>query len=244
MKLIILNVLLLLTFSSLAFGQANSQSAPSAPSTKCTLTLAQAPQLRGLRLGMNQAQVFARFSGLSLDRADELGLAKLRLTLIDSDLYASEPSNRGRGVQLDIAAGTAEGRSFTVDSSKFPDLKGVRKIQLRFVDGRIAYVLLGYDDSFKWDGVDDFAETVSKNLKLPGEWRVPSESDRVSKEKELQCDGFLIAATVGGDTTDSRIGAQLSLEDTAMTEIIEKRQKMREEKKRRAEEERRKTFKP
>ena len=78
MKSTALNVLLLLTFSSVAFGQGT------APAAKCTLALAQAPALRGLRLGMNQAQVLARFPGLSLDRADELGLSRLGLTLIDS----------------------------------------------------------------------------------------------------------------------------------------------------------------
>src|SRR5882672_5925697 len=241
MKSTTLNVLLLLSLSSVAFAQGNSQTAPAA---KCTLGLAQAPALRGLRLGMTQAQVLARFPGLSLDHADELGLARVRLNLIDADLYATGSTVRDRGVQLDIAAGTAEGRSFTVNSSKFPDLKGVRKIQLRFVDGRLSYLLLGYDDSFKWESVDEFAETVSKNLGLPGEWRVPPDSDRVSKEKELRCDGFLMGATIGGDTTDARIGAQLSLEDTATTQVIEKRQKDREEKKRRQEEERRKSFKP
>ena len=242
MKLTILNVILLLTFSSVAFGQGDSKT--TAPAAKCTLALAQAPALRSLRLGMTQAQVLARFPGLSLNRADELGLSQVRLTLIDVDLYPKGSSNRDRGVQIDIATGTAEGRSFTADSSKFPELKDVRSIQLRFVDGRISYVLLGYDDSFKWNGVDEFAQTVSKNLGLPGEWRVPRDSDRLGKEKELRCDGFLIAAVIGGDVTDAHIGAQLSLEDTAITEVIEKRQKDREEKKRQEEEERRKSFKP
>src|SRR6267142_4176644 len=241
MKSTTLNVLLLLSLSSVAFAQGNSQTAPAA---KCTLALAQAPALRGLRLGMNQAQVLARFPGLSLERADELGLSRLRLALIDVDLYPKGSSNRERGVQLDIAAGTSEGRSFTADSSKFPDLKGVRRIQLRFVEGRISYVLLGYDDSFKWNSVDEFTHTVSKNLGLPGDWRAPLDSDRVGKEKELRCEGFLIAAAVGGDMSDSRIAAQLSLEDTAITQTVEKRQKDLEEKKRREEEERRKTFKP
>ena len=241
MKLITLDLLLLFAFSSVAFGQGNSQSAPA---TKCTLTVTQAPELRDLRLGMNQAQVLARFPGLSMDRADELGLSRLQLTLIDADLYPRGPTVRDRGVQLDIAAATADGRSFTVDSSRFPNLKGVRKIQLRFVDGRIAYLLVGYDDSYKWDSVDEFAQTVSKNLGLPGEWRAPLDSDRLGKEKELRCEGFSFAAVIGGESTDSRIGAQLSLEDTATTLIVEKRQKDREGKRKREEEERRKTFKP
>lgn len=241
MKLTIPGILLLLTFSSLAFGQGSSQGAPRA---KCTLALADAPALRGLRLGMNQAQVLARFPGLSLDRPDELGLSRLRLTLIDVDLYPKGSANRDRGVQIDVAAGADEGRAFTADSSRFPDLKGVRKIQLRFVDGRMAHVLVGYDDSFKWNSVDEFVQIVSKNLGLPGEWRVPLDSERLGREKELRCEGFLMAAVIGGDPTDAHIGAQLSLEDTAMTQMVEKREKDREEKKRQEELERRKTFKP
>ena len=241
MKLILLSVLLLLAVSSLAAGQVNTKSAPV---TKCTLTLAQAPQLRGLRLGANQAQVLSRFPGLSVDRADELGLSRLRLNLIDAGIFLKGSPNRERGVQVDMAGGTDDGRSFTADSSRFPDLKGVRRIQLRFLDGRISYVQVGYDDSFKWSSVEEFAQTVSKNLGLPDGWLDSSDSDGSGKNKELRCDGFLMTAVIGGDATDSRVGARLSLEDTAMAQMIEKRQNDQEEKKKRAEEDRRKTFKP
>ncbi len=241
MKLIILSIILLLAVSSLAAGQVDTKSAPVA---KCALTLAQAPQLRGLRLGANQAQVLARFPGLSVDRADELGLSRLRLNLIDAGISLKGSSNRERGVQVDIAARADDGRSFTVDSSRFPDLKGVRRIQLRFLDGRISYVQVGYDDSFKWNSVDEFAQTVSKNLGLPDGWLQSSDSDGPGKGKELRCEGFVMTAVIGGDTADARMGAQLSLEDTAMAQMIEKRQKDQEEKKKRAEEDRRKTFKP
>ncbi len=236
-----LSVLLLLAFSSLADGQGSTKSAPV---TKCTLTLAQAPQLRGLRLGANQAQVLARFPGLSVDRADVLGLSRLRLNLIDAGIFVKGSPNRERGVQVDIAARADDGRSFTADSSRFPDLKGVRRIQLSFLDGRMSYVQIGYDDSFKWNSVDEFAQTVSKNLGLPDGWRDSVDSYGATKNKELRCDGFLMTAAIGGDATDSRMGAQLSLEDTAMAQTIEKRQTDQEEKKKRAEEERRKTFKP
>jgi hypothetical protein len=241
MKLILLSVLLLLAVSPLAVGQGNTKSAPV---TKCTLTLAQAPQLRGLRLGANQAQVLSHFPGLSPDKADQLGLSRLRLNLIDAGIFLKGSPNRERAVQVDMAAGTDDGRSFTADSSRFPDLKGVRKIQLRFLDGRLSYVQVGYDDSFKWNSVDEFAQTVSKNLGLPDGWLQSSDSEGPGKGNELRCVGFLMTAVIGGDATDSRIGAQLSLEDAAMAQTIEKRQKDQEDKKKRAEEDRRKTFKP
>ena len=243
MKLIILSVVLLLAFSSLNLGQGNAQRAP-APAAKCTLTLAQAPELRGIRLGINQAQVVARFPGLSIDRPDKLGESRVRLNLMAALFYQRGTSTRDRAVQADIASGTADTPSFTVDGSRFPDLKGVRKIQLRFVDGRLAYVMVGYDDSVKWDGVDDFVDTVAKILGLPRAWQVPRDSDSIGKAEELRCDGFLMTATLGGDTTDSSIAAQLSLEDTALTQMVEKRQNDQKEKARREDEDRRKAFKP
>lgn len=241
MKLIILSVLLILVSSSLAFGQGKTQSAPPA---KCTLGLAQAPALRGLRLGVTQAQVLARFPGISIDRPNKLGESRLRLNFIAGDLYQKGTAVRERGAQVDIAAGDADGSTFTVDSSRFPDLKGVKKIQMRFVDGRLAYVLVGYDDSVKWESVDDFIDTVSKILGLTGDWLVPADSDGGGKEKELRCEGFLMTAVTGGDSTDSRVAVQLSLSDTALTQTIEKRQSDQKEKARREEDDRRRTFKP
>jgi len=241
MKQIILSILLLPAFSSLTMAQGN-KSKQTAPVTRCTLTLTQSPQLRGLRLGQNQAQVLARFPGLSLDHADEFGAARLRLSFVDADLY--QRGSRDRGVQIDLTGTPAEGRSFTIDRSRFPDLKGVRRIHLRFVDGRIAYVLVAYDDSFKWNSVEEFAETVSKLLGLPDDWRESSDSDRAKNSREVRCDGFMMTAEIGGDVIDSKIGSQLTLEDTSTSQLIEKRRKDKEEQTRRAEEDRRKTFKP
>ncbi len=162
---------------------------------------------------------------------------------MNHDDYPGGSVGRDRGVQIDIAAGTAEGRSFLVDSSKFPDLKGVTGIRLRFIDGRVSYLQMGYDESFAWNDVDEFVRAISKPLRLDGDWQRGPDSDN-TKEKELPCDGFLITASLGGDTGDYHIGARLSLEDVVATRMIEKRQSDQKEKAKRQEEERRKTFKP
>jgi hypothetical protein len=46
---------------------------------KCTLSAAQSPEMRGLRLGMTAEQVRGRFAILEAEPADEFGVERLRL---------------------------------------------------------------------------------------------------------------------------------------------------------------------
>lgn len=241
LTLFTLFTLFVLAPSSLAWAQGNGGGLQNA---KCTLTLAQVPELRGLRLGMNQERALARFPGISLERPDGFGLTKVRLTLMNRDDYPGGSVGRDRGVQIDIAAGTAEGRSFLADRSKFPDLKGVNGIRLRFIDGRLSYLEMGYDDSVAWTDVDEFVGVISKALRLDGSWQKGPDSDNATREKELPCDGFLVTAGMGGGPSDYHFGARLSFEDMVATKLIEKRQSDQKDKAKRQEEERRKTFKP
>ncbi len=241
MKPIIFSALFILALSSLAWAQDNRGGLPSA---KCTLTSGRAPELRGFRLGLAQERVLARFPGASVEKADEFGLTKLNFTLMNHDSYpGGNTAGRDRGLQLDITGRPAEGRSFLVDESRFPDLKDVRQIRVRFIDGRIAYVQLGYDESFAWKDIDEFVRVISKALGLDGKWQRDSESDS-DKERKVSCEGFLMTASLGGDVLDYHVGARLSLEDVAATKTIEKRQTDQKDKAQRQEEERRKTFKP
>lgn len=50
-----------------------------AQENKCTLTLSQSPELGGLRLGMTEEQVRARFRIVEREPADEYGVASMRL---------------------------------------------------------------------------------------------------------------------------------------------------------------------
>jgi hypothetical protein len=240
MKLMML-VVLLLAFLTVVPAQEKTRS-QSAPVTKCKLGLEKAPALRGLKLGLTQAQFMARFPGVSLDRPNEFGLAGLGLSIVDSSLFPKSASNRG--VQLNIAVGPAEGRSFTIDRSRFSEFKDVRNIQLQFVDGRIVSVKVAYDDTVTWDSVDEFVQTLSKNLDLPDEWHDLTDSEGDKSTQELNCEGFRMTAKVGGDANDTRVAAQVTVEDSSSMQLIAKRQKDKEDKLKRTEEERRKTFKP
>jgi len=226
----------------------SAQSSNESPhKTECKLTVAQAPELRGFRLGMTEAQVVARLPEISFEAANEVGRAKLRLSFVDPENYPGRlySLDRGaKGVQPDSAAGTDEGRSYLVDSSKFPEFKGIKKIRIHLFDGRVAMLQVAYDDSVKWHNPEEFAQTLSKTLGLPDGWQEGFDSENYRKNKILVCENLLITAGLGGDSGDYRVGSQLSLEDEAATQTIVKRYKDLVEKRKREEEERRKTFKP
>ncbi|HWP53489.1 MAG TPA: hypothetical protein VN476_05105 [Pyrinomonadaceae bacterium] len=211
--------------------------------TKCTLPIERAPELRGLRLGAPQAGVLSRFPGTSVPKPDQFGITQLRFTVVDTAAISKGLPGREKAVQPDMA-GPGDESAFIVDSAKFSALKGVRRVRLRFTDGRLSFIQIAYDDSIKWDSADEFVETVAKNLSLSGTWNLPEETDGSGRERELRCEGFAMIGSVGGDPSDTRIAAQLSIEDLAASKIIAKREEDLKEKAKRDEEAKRKNFKP
>ena len=215
-------------------------------SPKCTLGLDHVARIARLSIwARRRPAVLARFPGISVEKPDKFGLARLRLTVIDSVGLIKGPTTRDKGVQSDITARPADGSAFVLDSTKFPSLKGVRRIEFRFIDGRLSFVAVAYDDAIKWDNIDDFVSTVSKTLNLPKDWQTPADAGGDSTEKELRCDAFVISANVGTDATGSRMWRlELTLEDLAAWKAISKRQNDLTEKAKREADEKRKGFKP
>jgi len=211
---------------------------------KCTLPIERAPELRGLRLGAPQAGVLSRFPGTSVQRPDQFGISQLRFTIVDTAAFSKDLPSREKAVQPDIASGSGDESAFIVDSAKFSALKGVRRVRLRFMDGRLSFIQLAYDDSIKWDSADEFVETVAKSLRLSGTWNLPEDSDGSGSQRELRCEGFALIGSVAADATDTRIAAQLSIEDLAASKLIAKRQEDLKDKAKRDEEAKRKNFKP
>jgi hypothetical protein len=113
---------------------------------------------------------------------------------------------------------------------------------MRFIDGRLSYLQVTYDDSIKWDSIDQFVDTVATNLKLPTEWKTPADSAG-GQQKELRCEGFVLAANIG-DINEINSGPELILQDLAAWEAMSKRQNDIVDKAKRAEEDKRKAFKP
>jgi hypothetical protein len=130
---------------------------------QCTLTLAQAPAIRGFRLRMTLAEVRARFPTLQVKAAAREGYT-------DATIYAQEL--RGN-----------------------TDFKGINRVTLQFLDNRITFIAVEYDDSVRWDSVDELLPSLTSSLGLPGlsAWRASfPQDDGGLRAKRLTCDGFQV----------------------------------------------------
>jgi len=240
MKRIILLILLMLSCAWTLAAQNKKEAAQ----IKCPLGVDKAPELRGFQLGTPQASVLARFPGTSIEKPDKFGRSQLSLTVIDTGTQPKGMASREKAVQPDMTLAPGAESGFIVDSARFPALKGVRRVRLQFTEARLSYMQLSYDDSVKWNSIDEFVETVALKLSLPGEWNLPADNEGSRNQKELRCEGFVITGDVSADFTDTRIAARLSVEDLVAAKSIEKRQNDLKEKADNAEDEKRKNFKP
>src|SRR5947199_4533565 len=136
-----------------------SLSIASAQQSDCSLRLDRlpdAPELRGFHLGMTYDQVKARVPPIQFGRADQFGVAKTSI-------------NPSFGPQFEKAS--------------FAD---VRTISLDFLDGKLVTLWIGYENTFKWQKLDEFVSGMSKSLNLPAAWP-PKRGGQ-----ELRCDGFSV----------------------------------------------------
>ncbi|HYX29909.1 MAG TPA: hypothetical protein VE863_15315 [Pyrinomonadaceae bacterium] len=237
MKHVIVFTLIVLVVSAFAFGQKK----PAEDLPKCALRLDQSPELRGFRMGMTETTVLAKLPGVTIEKPNKFGLARLRISLIDTSGLI-KASAKDRAVQPDITASPEEGSAFVIDVGRFPAFKGVRRMQMRFIDGRLSYLEVTYDDAIKWESLDQFIDTVSTTLKLPKDWQ--RGEDAGDQEKELRCDGFVLTASTSGDAADVHAGPELILQDTAAWNAMSKRQNDVVEKAKQDDAEKRKAFKP
>lgn len=73
-----------------------------------------------------------------------------------------------------------------VSAALFPELRELKHVELRLVDGRLTQIALYYPDDIKWKSSDEFAQKTGESLKLDGSWRklgLPNELDG-------KCDSF------------------------------------------------------
>lgn len=141
-----------------------------ASAQQCELTLGQAPELRGFKLGMSVAQARAKLPGVTFPKPDERG--EISLFLRGPTLRKIDPSASG-----DVSSGL-----------------------LTFFDGRLVSVSIGYGDSVKWESVDEFVFSVSQSLGLPPVWprrrsRADDldDSDEYIADRDLTCSGFVVS---------------------------------------------------
>src|SRR6185436_9097502 len=159
--------LLLLTIV-LGSTAAVSAQTTSATGGDCKLTVAQAPAIRGIRLGMTIDQALGVFPGAQAD----------------SDVKAS------------LARGSFGAQQAFVDPGKYESKEkfvGVKLINMTFLDGRLTHFWIGYNEP-EWKSDEQFAARVAEALGLPGvrSWK-PSLNGL-----GLSCDAFQIAVSIAG----------------------------------------------
>src|SRR5437867_9885711 len=128
-----------------------------AQQSNCSIRLDRLPdasELRGFHLGMTYDQVKSRVPQIRFGRADEFGVSKTSI----SPFF--DPS---------------------FDKASFAD---VRTISLDFLDGKLVALWIGYENTLKWQKLDEFVSGMSKSLKLPAAWQ-PKRGGH-----ELRVDGF------------------------------------------------------
>ena len=175
----------------------------------CTLSLEQAPEVRGFGLGMSLDEVRRRFPGLEarppleVNWSPEFGYLEARIHA--ADILRIYPQHKS-------------------------EFKGVQSVTLKFLDGRVTYLEVEYDDSAKWDDVDTLLEslTASLNLPAPEAWQADEPRVKGSERwaKRLTCDGFKIVVWAF-----SR--AKIFFHDTAASEMLSKRMRAKDERQRR-----------
>ena len=146
----------------------------------CTLKLDQAPEIRGLRLGMEIKQVLSYLPSLTIEPADEFGFshASFSFQIADEELKRLKFDN-----------------------------KGISNISFNFLDGKLSYIGVSYNDTVKWDSLDEYVSKLNESFHLPGVWQSND------YDKSLTCDGFEIRASLPRNT------GELSLYDRTSARV-------------------------
>jgi len=171
---------------------------------RCNLTEANAPTIRGLRLGMSASEVLALFPRVTKNKEMKEAIDKAKSTSGSETIYLA----------FDPAADAVKGQ-----------FAGVQSVSAGFYKARLVDFSIQYGGP-TWRNIDEWVGKLSETLNLPASqaWMAgPSETPN----KVLKCDGIEIeAATQGG-------GAWIAVRNTAYLKGMEEQTNSAEEKKRR-----------
>jgi hypothetical protein len=170
----------------------------------CKMTLAQAPVMNGIKLGMTREQVLALFPGSREDK-------ELRASL-------NSPASPNGETTFMIRPGLYGSKS------KFAR---VPQITFKLLDGRVYSFNVGYDGP-EWAHVDEFIEKLSAATKLPAAdaWEPYVGMD--TQLKTLTCKGFVISLFAGGKNVHNI--NYVELKDTAALKLLKERKAKSREK--------------
>ncbi|HEY6802259.1 MAG TPA: Ada metal-binding domain-containing protein [Pyrinomonadaceae bacterium] len=158
---------------------------------QCTQKIADlpaAPELLGFRMGMTKEEIKTYVPQTVFGRKDEFGVVKTTIN----------PSFDPK-----------------IDQSKFPS---VRSVSLDLLDDHLISLWIGYDETFKVQPIEDFAQLVSTSLKVPDSW-----STERGRALQLKCVDFqLQVSTIAG-------GPSLRVINVGAEDVIAERRQAKEE---------------
>ena len=183
---------------------ASSQASNPYPAqTRCNLTEATAPSVRGLRLGMTTQQLLAVFPSVMKKKEMKDAIEKAKSATGNEAVYLGfDPATDG-------------------DAQQFA---GIDSVAAAVVKGRVVDLNIQYSGA-TWRNIDEWVAKVSESLVLPGKdsWVTgPSEHPN----KVLRCDGIEIEAGIQGG------GSSIRVTNTAYFRAIEEQGRAAEDKKR------------
>jgi len=181
---------------------------PPPPKPTCKLTLAEAPVIRGLRLGMTSDELFAIFPANEreeFDRAQQLKSAEL-------------PPNYGyTSFQFNLSRYATKDR-FT----------GIGSLTLGLFDRKVVYIGAGYSNAPQFDRMGQLMEIITRQFGLPEFKDWPGYHEYWSAPS-LSCDGF----TFQVEASNVNSGYfSIELRDPAYKKIVEEKNQADRAKKR------------
>ena len=172
--------------------------------SRCNLTEANAPVVRGIRLGMSTEQLLALFPGSGKRKEMKDALEKARTAGSEMVYLSFDPAT------------DASGDHFA----------GVNAVGVGIYKGRVADFTVVYVGA-TWGTIDEWVAKLSESLHLPGgqEWVAgPSENPN----KVLRCGGIEIEAAIQGGS------ASIKVRNTEPLKDAQERARTEEERRRRA----------
>ena len=197
---------LAIAFSAVALVTISASSQASNPAlaqTRCNLTEANAPSVRGLRLGMSTQQFLALFPGITKKKEMKDTIEKAKSTsAADPVSFGVDPITDGGGNQF----------------------AGIESVSATFYRGHLVDFTVQYGGA-SWRNIDEWVAKLAESFNLPRaqDWGMgPNESPN----KIVRCEGIMIEAAIQGGSASIRVQSTGYLKDS------DERAKASEDKKR------------
>ncbi len=172
MKKTLVAFLVVISSSLAALGQTTYP-----PPTTCQLTAVQAPQVRGLRLGMSLDEFLALFPGSRVEFANQLARFEIPQNYGINSINVNEPAR------------------FAGDT-----FKGISSVQATFIDKQLGGFSLSYQNTH-WAHPDEFIDKLGEFFNLPKAltWSITGRGE-TSVNKMVRCMGVEFSVGIQENT--------------------------------------------